>query len=480
MLNLKPSRDTIVVKPLESDNVVNIKGLQKHNLPYIFIWVVYYAWVIAFATWWTASPLTENVFSSELRSLLHSINLISSALFIFIMKKEWFAKTAKIGAVLIIVGMGIFLTAQNANIQLLSAIAIGIALGCVNTSILMPFVFALNNTEKLYAVVGSNILINLLLFLQEDNYLNSSKDMLLSVVILVIALSATLFFKRDCIPVDSDDMNSPQIRPRIYLTLFLNCFFAVLCKGAGKGVLNITAGNSSAHVFMWYYIGGLAGCLIYIIIYAFSKKSIHIAWNLTFGCLTMGLLCNAFIIQFKWLAVVFAILLGIGSTIGMINMYYILGVIGKKYNSMRYLRLSILFIGICGGVSGVAVGNLINRINTFEISIVASIISAAVMMLFLILSPLLAQTYYSDEWVKDSEKIEIDNEHLHLFMKYQLSKRETEVCKLLIQGYTLRQISAVLTIAYPTVNTYCTSLYRKLGINSRTELLVLFKDYATK
>ena len=30
---------------------------------------------------------------------------------------------------------------------------------------------------------------------------------------------------------------------------------------------------------------------------------------------------------------------------------------------------------------------------------------------------------------------------------------------------------------HPTVNTYCTSIYRKTKINSRTELLQVFKDY---
>ena len=49
---------------------------------------------------------------------------------------------------------------------------------------------------------------------------------------------------------------------------------------------------------------------------------------------------------------------------------------------------------------------------------------------------------------------EIDNDQLYLFRKYRLSKRETEVCRLLLQGYTLRQISAILSISYSTVNTY--------------------------
>ncbi len=481
MLNLRLSKNNISIKALYSDNILNLKGLRKENLPYIFIWVFYYAWVIVFATWWTASPLTENVFGTELRNILHSVNLISSAVFIFIIKKEWYIRTARTGAVLIIAGMALFMLAPGAYIQLFAALLIGISLGCVNISILMPFVFTLNNTEKLYAVVGSNILINLLLLFTEGNsanYLQSNTHLLVSFAILVIALSAILFFKS--IPADEEIINKPEMELKIYWTLFFSCVFAFLCKGAGKGILNLTVANADTPVLMWYYLGGLTGCLLYYVIYIFNKKSIHLAWNIAFGSLAIGLLCNAFAMPMPGLAVVFAILLGIGNTTGMINMYYVMGIVGKRYNSMQYLSLSILFIGICGGISGVALGNLIDSVSTFEISIVASIGSAAVVILFLILSPVLTQTHYGDDWAGDSGKTEINNDQPDPFEKFELSKRETEVCQLLIQGYTLRQISAILSIAYSTVNTYCTSLYRKLGINSRIELLILFKDYITK
>ncbi|HBN85109.1 MAG TPA: hypothetical protein DDZ89_14845, partial [Clostridiales bacterium] len=55
---------------IAENNVTYIKAIRKQNLPYIFVWIVYYAWVIAFATWWTDSPLDENVFSTQLRNLL--------------------------------------------------------------------------------------------------------------------------------------------------------------------------------------------------------------------------------------------------------------------------------------------------------------------------------------------------------------------------------------------------------------------------
>lgn len=462
------------------NNVVNIRALRRSNLPYLFIWILYYAWVIAFTTWWTASPVTEMVFSTGLRSMIHSINLISSAVFLFIIRKDWFVKSSRIGALLIIAGMSIFLVVPWDTVQLFSVIVIGIALGVVNISILIPFVFALNNTEKFYSVVATNMLISLIMLAQYSffpDHALGNKEQLISLVLLIIPLCATLFFKKSSIAAGEQDIEQTEMKPRIYLTLLYNCVNAIMCKGVGKGVLDITAGLQGNGIYHWYYIGGLLGCFIYIAVYALLSKAVIWLCNITFGCIAMGLLCNSFASEIPAMGFVFAILLGIGCTIGMINMYYILAVVGKKYNSMRYLRLSILFIGVCGGVTGVIAGNVINKINTNQISIIASLIAGAFLLLFLVLSPFLSQAQFFEDWAKDSGRIEIDSGNDTMFTKYHLSKREIEVCKLMLEGYTLRQISGILSIAYSTVNTYCTSSYRKLNINSKTELIMLFKEY---
>ncbi|NLH00922.1 MAG: hypothetical protein GX488_03285 [Clostridiales bacterium] len=223
-----------------------------------------------------------------------------------------------------------------------------------------------------------------------------------------------------------------------------------------------------AHTFsIGYYMGVLAGCLVYLLVYAFAYIWLG---NITFSSVAIGLLCNAFIPQASRLVIPFAVSLGLGSTIGMINMYYIVGVIEKKYDSMRYLRLSILFIGVFGGASDIAVVNMISRVGTFEISISASILSAVVMIAFMFVSPIMERADYVYDWRFDSNHTEVGRERLAL----------AEVCDLLLQSYMLRQISAILPIAYSTVNTYCTSAYRKRNINSRAELLLKFKDHITK
>jgi DNA-binding CsgD family transcriptional regulator len=461
-------------------NVVNVKAIRKSNLPYIFIWIVYYAWVIVFTTWWTASPVTENLISSGLKSLLHSINLLSSAFFVLIIRKEWFVKTARIGAVLIIVGMILFMLTSNSSLQLSSLTVFGVTIGIVNISILIPFVFVMNNTEKFYSVLCSNALINLIMLIEIiylGDKLRGYGVYIISFSILATALLSTIFFKKSSLVNYSKELiEAPKITPRIYLTLLNNCAIAILCKGIGKGILNIRAQNH-VDVHLLYYVGGLLGCILYFALNALYKRAFIWLNNITFSTIAMGLVCNAFVDDIPQLLTVFAILLGLGGTIGMINMYYILAVVGKKYNSMTYIKLSIFLIGLCGGISGVVIGNVISSIDTARFSIIASIIATAFLLIFLILSPSLVKAQQYNDWVKDAGRTEIDNRQKNIFTAYHLSKRELEVCKLLLEGYTLRQVSGILSIAYSTVNTYCTSAYRKLNINSRSELMIMFKDY---
>jgi DNA-binding CsgD family transcriptional regulator len=58
-----------------------------------------------------------------------------------------------------------------------------------------------------------------------------------------------------------------------------------------------------------------------------------------------------------------------------------------------------------------------------------------------------------------------------------LTQREREVFGLLVEGYTLRETAQQLGLKYSTVNTHMTGIYRKLGVNSRAELIIRYRDY---
>ncbi|MEA5051481.1 MAG: helix-turn-helix transcriptional regulator [Oscillospiraceae bacterium] len=463
---------------MEKHMLIDVRNIAPKDLPYIATWIVYYAWVIVFTTWWTASPAADAVFSADARATLHAVNLLASAFFVVVLKREWFAGAARIGGgCLLAVFAASFALPMPAQLHTALNLLLGVAMGLVNAGILVPFVFVLNNTGKFYAVVGANLLISALMLLQESGLADLFGSAVFPFAMLLAGLLPLARFRRgDFVPCASASLRTiPKAEGTVYFTIFLNCLYAILCKGVGKMYILLADAQTPLALSGIYYAGAILGCAVYYFVYAALRNSNIATWNITFGSFVIAMLLYA-AGRSGPLLIVFAVLLGIGSTMGMINMYYILGVIGKKYQSMGYVRASIVVIGCVGGITGVVLGKWASAYPD-GIALTVAAVSAAVIVLLLIVSPTLSRIYYSREWSEDSRKPEIDNEKVYMFARFGLSKRETELCKLFLEGYTMRQSAAVLGISYATVNTYQTSLYRKLGINSRTELLLLFREY---
>lgn len=58
-----------------------------------------------------------------------------------------------------------------------------------------------------------------------------------------------------------------------------------------------------------------------------------------------------------------------------------------------------------------------------------------------------------------------------------LTARELDVFRLLLEGYTLQETANQLGVKYSTANTHMTAIYRKLGVNSRAELIIRYRDF---
>ena len=56
---------------------------------------------------------------------------------------------------------------------------------------------------------------------------------------------------------------------------------------------------------------------------------------------------------------------------------------------------------------------------------------------------------------------------------YQFTVREIEVVKLLIKGFTYKQIGETLFISVPTVKTHVSNIYKKANVNNKIELMNL-------
>ncbi len=59
---------------------------------------------------------------------------------------------------------------------------------------------------------------------------------------------------------------------------------------------------------------------------------------------------------------------------------------------------------------------------------------------------------------------------------YQLSERECEVVQLLTTGASIGEVAQQMTITEHTVKWYIKDIYSKLGIHSRTQLILWAKE----
>jgi DNA-binding CsgD family transcriptional regulator len=68
---------------------------------------------------------------------------------------------------------------------------------------------------------------------------------------------------------------------------------------------------------------------------------------------------------------------------------------------------------------------------------------------------------------------EIKNNKDEITIKVNLSRRETDVLRLITEGYTNIQISELLFISANTIKSHVNHIFNKLGVNDRTQAAVL-------
>ncbi|MDR1900613.1 MAG: hypothetical protein LBQ55_11425, partial [Treponema sp.] len=213
--------------------VVRYTELRRRTWPYLVIWIIYYAWALVFVTVHTASPASTGVYTLRIRGLVHGFILLSAAIGISVYKKRRFVLTGRIGACVLVCALPVYLFLLPPSWRLYTAPFIGIVMGLVNVSILIPFVFILNNTEKFYAVVGANILLNGMALAYQvippawiigagNAGIAPAGEKVLSVLLLVAAVMPVFRFKRAGLDAVETDLPKPRPAKITYFSLAIN------------------------------------------------------------------------------------------------------------------------------------------------------------------------------------------------------------------------------------------------------------------
>ncbi|PWM43261.1 MAG: hypothetical protein DBX47_07030 [Clostridiales bacterium] len=444
-------------------------------MPYFFGWILVFVWIYCcFLS--GGNPLYFNNGSSEVvEKVINYIWLAVGPIIAVVFKGTQYVPKTVFSAFAAFICLIILVFFNSGEITgYVLQIIISAAIGHIFVSCGYGFFIILNNAEKFYSMIIAVFLPKLLLVVfpvfADDFKLISFKSFILMVCLAGMLVCASFFCREQSDIPDLKKTSFPKPGLSLMGIVFLIYAFCDVIAPAVVYQIKLSGYNT---LELWYFASIVAGLLLVVLLQKKFKLNICIMLNITTAMLALGFVLSIVSEMYSIAAYLCAVCFGIAYGIGMVNIYYFAGFITKKFQSLTFYRAGIIF-------SAAYYFFGFGTIRLFENALpVISIISVCVMILFFVLSPLFVKLLYSGDWIDDSYREDVTFEsrlraRLH---ELKLSPKETEVCELLLCGYTLRQTAAMLNLAYPTVNTYCTSLYRKLGINSRTELTLLFKDY---
>jgi DNA-binding CsgD family transcriptional regulator len=228
----------------------------------------------------------------------------------------------------------------------------------------------------------------------------------------------------------------------------------------------------------------LAVVLLVVIQLLMNKSALHI-WNLMLVTVLAGaaallpgnpLFTNAG--SFLW---------GVGDGLGYVIILYMLGCAIKRSRSHRMFRLCciVAFVEyfVITGVFDIAYENL-----DYPNHYIAFAVVLGLCLICFGLSPVLQRRLFHADWTDALHGMDaLRDEHgetlnavesIDRTAELGLTPRETQVFTLLLTEVSPKQIAAELKISYASVNFHTKNLYRKLNIQSRTELFALYSSYA--
>lgn len=456
-----------------NSKVTNIKNIRKEVIPYMLCWIFYYTWILVFFTWWINDFDNSYIFKSKELFTIYTLFLIIINVIIFLVHPKNFKKYYVFGGISSLIFL-IFYYFINTYFNLIYILPVFMAFSFIG--LLQMFIYIMNNSERFFSLLIGNFFLILLVLLQDIKVINTTNNYLFLILLLFLSILPTIKTKSERYYEEEKKFKktAPKISKLLYLSVIINCIFLTFCRGVGRAFLLIANDMYPFNLEIYYYLGALFGCIILYALFNHVKRCNIISWNMIFALFVL----SSFLYMWPsslFVKNLFAFILGISLMMGINSMYYILGVISKKYWDFKFSRFNILVIGLLGCGFGTFLGNYIYKYGSDNFNNIILTISVIMVIVLLILSPILENTFFRDKWDEDSTKATIDNLNKRKYSKYNLTLKEMEVCNYIIENNSVRQISISMGISENTVKFHKKQIFKKLNISSKDELISLLK-----
>lgn len=334
------------------------------------------------------------------------------------------------------------------------------------------YMLVINNAERFFGAVVITVNYGVCLLLDGSGVTGGQLWKALPLLFLFGAILCILRFQ----PQDlAESFEKPARKADKAMYPAFALFFLFFLMDAFISFLYVRGGRAS---ILCFGIGATLGGAVCALIQLACKRSIWHVWNLyfvllvtSFGLMQTGPDSAAYLAG--------AFLCGL-CTVGYGASFYTFGGVMKKFGSFVLFKKFM-----CGGclptlIAAFLTMGLLQTYWPHRIPGISMAAASLCLMLYVLFSPVFQQRLYAADWFEDYHKpdmtcLSAQPGEADPLEGYGLTPREREVCMLLLGGRSRKQIGAQLHISYATVGFHCTSLYKKLNINSLSELFALFR-----
>ena len=349
------------------------------------------------------------------------------------------------------------------------------------------FFFFMNSTERFLNVIIVQLYFAVLISIFWEN---DDVDKFLSDVVVYIAAAffvLCLFVtKPGIVPkrqtpkergCDSDEHCCPIGKKGIGVLVYIFIIFTIVDSINKYIVYKDTLVDYSV-----YGYGALISIIIAVLIRLIFGKSVLYMWKvfLIGSLLSMALLAIDGVMNLS----VGSLMFGIAHSLGYISIYFLIGGSAQMTGCLRMFRWFCFVLFFLSFLLDPAIENIFVRINEKN-NMVALILMVIIVCLTFSMYSLLYRRIFETDWIKKlsfirrkPSKAQIQ-EMIDESDKAEglgLTPRERQIFILMLTEMSVKEIMIELEISKGTFNFHTANLYRKLEIQSRTELLVKFNQ----
>lgn len=336
-------------------------------------------------------------------------------------------------------------------------LAIGVCVACG----FYVYVFTLQNAERFFGMAFIIIYYSITDMIWQYDSLSFFLQGPGAVIVLLAFAAAAFLGSKENYPIRGTPKENKQ--RGYYIVFFIYTIFFII------DLTNMYIDyDAEFSIGFWTGIGGfIAMALAFIVQMGFNKS----VWHMLNIFLILSIIgAGLFIIGGSVPDITGSILYGTANSVGYFAVIYMMGGAGKRSGSLSFFRLACFFIFITNSVVAIGFDNLYWYViydYNIHYDVVVFVIVLALACICIMLTPILDKKLFNTHWSDEFEQPSVD--------ELGLTAREREIFLLLLTEDSPKQIAGKLMISTATVNFHTNNLYRKLNIQSRTQL---FAEYS--